>query len=86
MMGKKVVLIILILLALAATGLSMLSLMNEQQSIGIIGGADGPTTIIVSTMVTENPNGSIVLYAVTAVLLVTATVVYLIYRSRNRRD
>ena len=85
-MGKKVILIILILLALAATGMTVLSLMNEQQSIGIIGGADGPTTILVSTVVTENPNSSVALYAVTAALLVAATVAYLIYRSRNRRD
>ena len=48
-MGKKVLLVVLCLLALVGAALSLLSLMAEQKSVGIIGGADGPTAIYVTS-------------------------------------
>ena len=79
-MGKKVLLGVLCLLALVGAALSLLSLMAEQKSVGIIGGADGPTTVWVTG--TGSPAA---LYIVTAVLLIAATVCYLVYRSRHSR-
>ena len=79
-MGKKVLLVVLCLLALVGAALSMLSLMAGQQSVGIIGGADGPTTVWATG--TGSPAA---LYIVTAVLLIAATVCYLLYRSRHSR-
>ena len=54
--------------------------MAGQQSAGIIGGADGPTTVWVTG--TGSPAA---LYIITAVLLIAATVCYLLYRSRHSR-
>ena len=79
-MGKKVLLVVLCLLALVGAALSLLSLMAGQQSAGINGGADGPTTVWVTG--TGSPAA---LYIVTAVLLIAATVCYLLYRSRHSR-
>ena len=54
--------------------------MAGQQSVGIIGGADGPTTVWATG--TGSPAA---LYIITAVLLIAATVCYLLYRSRHSR-
>lgn len=79
-MNKKVVLIILCVITLLLVTASFFFLASSQQgsSIGIIGGADGPTTIFI----TGNPLG---LYITTGLFLIAATVWYLIYRSGNSR-
>ena len=78
-MNKKTVLILLCLVTLLLVALSVLALLaGQQSSIGIIGGADGPTAIVV----TGSPVG---LYIITALFLIAATVWYLIYRSNNKR-
>ena len=79
-MGKKVLLVVLCLLALVGAALSLLSLMAGQQSVGIIGGADGPTTVWMTG--TGSPAA---LYIVTAVLRVAAAVRCRLSRGRHSR-
>ena len=76
---KKWLLIVLCIVALALVAFSLISLAAQQNTVGIIGGADGPTAIFI----TGSPAG---LYIATGVLLVLATVLYLIYRTRHTRE
>lgn len=76
---KKWLLIVLCIVALALVAFSLISLATQQNTAGIIGGADGPTAIFV----TGSPMG---LYIATGVVLLITTVLYLIYRTRNTRE
>ena len=69
----KYVLIVAVLIVLI---LSLVGCGNEAASIGIIGGADGPTAIFV----TSNTNWLSVL----GVMVVAVLVVVLIYRSKKK--
>lgn len=75
---KKWLLIVLCIVALVLVAFSLISLAAQQNTVGIIGGADGPTAIFV----TGSPMG---LYIATGVVLLITTVLYLIYRTRHTR-
>ena len=51
---------------------------NEAASVGIIGGADGPTTIFI----TSNPNW-LNIYGLIGLIALTIMVVFLIYRKKK---
>ena len=76
---KKWLLIVLCIVTLALVAFSLISLAAQQNTVGIIGGADGPTAIFVS----GSPIG---LYIATGVVLLITPVLYLIYRTRNTRE
>lgn len=71
---KKIIVFLSVLLSLVFTGCS-----NEDASIGIIGGADGPTAIFVSSSVNW---WSIIIEAVIIIAVIVAVILYIKRRKK----
>lgn len=77
-MKNKIVILIIsaVLIAVAATGIYS---HNESSSIGIIGGADGPTAVMVS-----GSPVAVIIAAVIAVILLIILTVFIIKRRKKQ--
>lgn len=74
-MKKLIILVLTCMLAMCLSGCG-----QEAASIGIIGGADGPTAIFVASRIIESTVCGFV-----GVLVVIALVVFMIYRRKKKK-
>ncbi len=88
--STKVILIITALLAaftgiwLVITKLVLHMDLRQASSIGIIGGADGPTSIFISSKTTPNFFLTLMLYVAKAIVTIGAVIHTLSRRNRNK--
>ena len=90
--STKIILLITAILA-AVTGIGLLAAklmlhidMRQASSIGIIGGADGPTAIFVASKIVPNFLLTFLLYGAKAVVTIGAIIHTLSRRRRNKNN